>query len=439
MWIPRRQRRGSGRGTQPDAPLIRRTGWQLAALTVGLLSVLLLLLGGAVYLTTQQLLEGTLRHTLQARAARPPSFLLAAIQADVAVPTGGQSSHFSDPNGVFFTVFDRRLTVLGGTGPFSPPLSERAQAQAALHGDAVCCDLQRYQGQDYLVASEAVATTDGRVIGVVQASISAGQYESSLQSLLHVLLAVTTVGLAAAAVISAMLVRRALRPIQRAWRRQRDFVADAAHELRTPLAIMRTAAELGLAHEAQVEQQRALERTLEQNAHLTRLVDSLSLLARADSGAVMLERQPMDLSRLVREVASGVAVLAEERGVALLVEAGPESRVLGDSGRLRQLVLILLDNALKHTPAGGGVRVAVDRQSDAIRLVVRDTGPGIAPDDLPHLFERFYRADRARTGEGTGLGLAIGRWIAEAHGGYIAAANARAQGALFTVTLPAAM
>jgi signal transduction histidine kinase len=151
-----------------------------------------------------------------------------------------------------------------------------------------------------------------------------------------------------------------------------------------------------------------------------------------------LERQPLDLSRLAIQTAEGVEILAEEHDVRLRVEAPEETRVLGDAGRLRQLLLILLDNALKHTPAGGAITVRVERQGGRARLQVRDSGPGIDPHDLPHLFDRFYRADRARSGEGMGLGLSIGRWIAEAHGGAIAAANAPDHGALFTVTLPLA-
>ena len=252
------------------------------------------------------------------------------------------------------------------------------------------------------------------------------------------LLGVSLLGLLAAAAISALLARRALGPIQLALRRQRDFVADAAHELRTPLAIQRTAMELGLAADAGPEQQSTLEQALRQNVHLTRLVDDLSLLARADSGAVTLERAPVDLARLASETAGGVAILAEERGVRLCIAAPQETRVVGDAGRLRQLLLILLDNALTYTPDGGGITVRVARQGRQGRLEVRDSGPSLAPSHLPQLFERFYRADKARRSGGTGLGLAIGRWIAEAHGGHITAANAPEGGALFTVTLPLA-
>jgi signal transduction histidine kinase len=181
----------------------------------------------------------------------------------------------------------------------------------------------------------------------------------------------------------------------------------------------------------------ALEQTLSQSTHLARLVDSLSLLARADSGVVTMEREPVSVSELARSTVEGVEILAEERDVTLRLSAQPDVYVMGDTGRLRQLLLIMLDNALKHTPEKGMITVHVDRKGPRARIGVRDSGPGIDPKDLPHLFDRFYRADRARTSEGTGLGLAIGRWIAEAHGGQIMAANAQGGGALFVVTLPA--
>jgi signal transduction histidine kinase len=228
-----------------------------------------------------------------------------------------------------------------------------------------------------------------------------------------------------------------LQPIRLSLQRQRDFVADAAHELRTPLTIMRGAAELGLTTSSPLEQQAALEQTLVQTGHLTRLVEDLSLLARSDSGAVSVERAPVDLDHLVAETVEGVDILAEDRGVHLVRDVRGQARVLGDAVRLRQLLMILLDNALKHTPEGGTITVGVTSQGHRAQLQVRDTGSGIDPKDLPHLFDRFYRADKARSGDGTGLGLSIARWIAEVHGGQITAANGE-QGATFTVTLPLA-
>jgi signal transduction histidine kinase len=129
-------------------------------------------------------------------------------------------------------------------------------------------------------------------------------------------------------------------------------------------------------------------------------------------------------------------LLAEDRGIQLRCTVETGTQVRGDTQRLHQLIMILLDNALKHTPSGGWIAVNLTHRGHHALLQVHDSGPGIAPHDLPHLFERFYRADRARSGEGTGLGLAIAHWIVAAHGGQIQAGKGPGGGALFTVVLP---
>jgi two-component system sensor histidine kinase CiaH len=251
-----------------------------------------------------------------------------------------------------------------------------------------------------------------------------------------VLLAVGGAALLALAGIATLVVRRALVPIRRSLRRQRDFVADAAHELRTPLTILHSAVELGLATPTPDEQQDALTQALVESRHLARLIDDLSLLARADSGALTLDMHPIDLESLVRETVNGVELLAEDQGMHLQAMVQGSITVLGDRSRVRQLLVIMLDNALKHTPPDGRISVSLIEVSGRARLQVQDTGSGIDPQDLPYLFDRLYRAKRDRGTDGGGLGLAIARWIAEAHGGTITAANAIPHGAIFTVTLP---
>jgi two-component system sensor histidine kinase CiaH len=333
---------------------------------------------------------------------------------------------------------DPHLRVVHADGALGEILLDRQNVRQALRtNQSQCCSVETYQGQDYLVYTNPLRS-GGKVVGVAQTSISEHQYDQTMQSLQLVLLIATLLGLAGSSGISAVLVQRALQPIRLSLQRQRDFVADAAHELRTPLAIMRTVGEVGLNGPEDEDQQATIEQMLAENRHLTRLVDDLSLLARADSQAIALDRRPTDLSALVTETVSELGPLAEAQHVVLTVEAPGNIRVMGDILRLRQLLLILLDNALKHTPSGGRVRVRLSAQGGRARLQVADFGPGIDPADLPHIFDRFYRADRARTGEGSGLGLAIGKWIVEAHGGQIQAGNALEHGAVFTVTLPLA-
>ena len=171
-----------------------------------------------------------------------------------------------------------------------------------------------------------------------------------------------------------------------------------------------------------------------ETTHLAALVDDLLLLARTDAGTMELEQVPVDLADVAVDAAGSLTSMAAERGVAVVADPLP-AVVDGDPLRLRQLVTILVDNAVAHTPAGGSVTVRVRGEGEAAALVVEDTGPGIRPDDLPRVFERFWRADDAPSG-GTGLGLAIAAWIVERHGGRIAAANRAEGGARFEARIP---
>jgi signal transduction histidine kinase len=239
--------------------------------------------------------------------------------------------------------------------------------------------------------------------------------------------------------------RRALVPIREslanqrlALRRQREFAADASHELRTPLTVIRSSVEYLEHHrdEPVATVGSALVDIDDEVRHMTAIVDDLLLLARSDSGAVSLEHVPVDLGDVAADGASAMGKPATDRGVRVVVDPQP-AVVAGDPARLRQLVMILVDNAIRHSPIDGRVGVAVRAVGSGASLVVEDDGPGIRPEDLPHLFERFYRAPGA-PGGGTGLGLAIAAWIVDRHGGRIEVANRAEGGARFVVDLPAA-
>ena len=169
-------------------------------------------------------------------------------------------------------------------------------------------------------------------------------------------------------------------------------------------------------------------------ARMTSLVDDLLLLARSDSGAVALTRQALDLGDVAAAAASSMAMPAGAKDVRVVVDPEP-AMVEGDSVRLRQLVMILVDNAIAHSPAGGEVRVAVRTDGSAALLDVEDQGRGVRPEDMPHLFDRFWRASGAPSG-GTGLGLAIAKWIVDRHRGTITVSNRVEGGAQFRVRLP---
>ncbi|HXT36273.1 MAG TPA: HAMP domain-containing sensor histidine kinase [Chloroflexota bacterium] len=431
-WPPRAR----GAGDAAAEPL-RRISRQLAALVVGLICVLVAALLAVVYLRTQATSLDSLRATLRDRAQSEIYHLTSLANPGMANQALRESVREEQERGdLFITFADPHLKVLGGAlGPFAGALADRAGAAEAMRRRVPVYSTRETSGdQRYLICS-VPAISHGRVVGVVQTGASERSYEQNLHALLESMLLVSGFGLAASGGITWLVVRLALAPIRSSLARQRGFVADAAHELRAPLAILRTAAELWLEPASMEDQQEAVEQVLSQGTHLARLVDDLSLLARADSGAVCIAHERVDLAALIRETVSGVELVAEESGTRLEVRV-ENLWIRGDPGRLRQLLLILLDNALKHAPESKTVTVTARRQGSHAVVSVRDQGPGIDQRDLPHLFDRFYRADHARAGEGTGLGLAIARWIAMAHGGQIRAANAPDGGAVFTVTLP---
>ena len=200
----------------------------------------------------------------------------------------------------------------------------------------------------------------------------------------------------------------------------------------------RTAVEVALQQpRGSREYEQVLCSVVEQCSRLTELVDGLLLLARADAGQLELRRERVDLAALVGEVIDIYLPLAEERDVRLSCDAPEPAHVLGDPSRLGQLVANLLDNALKFTEPGGEVVVSVSRGPYEVRLVVSDTGIGIPGDQLSHVFERFFRADAARSSGGSGLGLSICRGIVESHDGTIRASSEPDRGSSFTVILPA--
>ena len=230
--------------------------------------------------------------------------------------------------------------------------------------------------------------------------------------------------------------------LESAFTRISQFTSDASHELRTPLAVMRTTADVALRGAADAEEYReALEQITAELERTSQLVENLLLIAKADAGDAQLQMARVDLAGCVGEACAEAGVLARVKGVEIGTRLSEEPVcVRGDSHALRRLFLILLDNAIKYTPAGGKCEVSVARAEGFAVGTVRDTGIGIPEAELARIFDRFYRVDRARSRQqgGTGLGLAIGRWIVEAHHGTICADTGADRGSVFEVRLPLA-
>ncbi len=230
--------------------------------------------------------------------------------------------------------------------------------------------------------------------------------------------------------------------LQAAFERQRQFTSDASHELRTPLAVMRGDIEITLRRErAPEEYKRVLTSNLEEIVRLSRLVEDLLMLARADSGRLELRREPFDLNKLCQQMTEYISPLAQQKGQDLTYKTSEtgEVKINGDLQRIKQLLLNLLDNAIKYTDYGGSVTLGVKTEGKDAVITVADTGRGIPPEDLPHIFERFFRKSKStsdRTATGFGLGLSIVKWIVDSHGGKIEAKSEVGKGTTFIVRFP---
>lgn len=429
-------------GNSGDARLVRRVRLRLVAWSGGISLVILVALGVAVYATTALSLGASTTARLQQLALElsdvvrqgPPDLLRGEVPGVLPIGPafGGAASET-------LALIVRPDGVILGLDVTLPGIPVQAGVEAALRG---ATDVREAQVGDtpVRVLSEPVARNGDTY--VVQILGDRTGETRTLDTLLLVLLVGGLGALALAFLGGWFYAERALVPIRESLVRQREFAADASHELRTPLAVVRGSLEHLERHadETVASVGTALDDIGVEVGHLTDLVDSLLLLARADSGAIEIEQLPVDLADVAMGALGGLATVAAARSVRIEIDATP-AEVVGDPVRLRQLVTILADNAIRHSPEGGTVRVHVAHEGEArdrrrVGLVVDDEGPGLDPGHRARVFDRFWRAPGAAPG-GTGLGLSIAAWIVERHGGEIAAESAPTGGARFRVSLPA--
>jgi heavy metal sensor kinase len=384
--------------------------------------------------------------------------------------------------GTVTALYDRSGQRVLANDPRQPlPVLAGALATAA-RGQQALVTTQLQDGANWRVLTTPIMA-DGVLIGVLQVGRSDSEVDAALHQLALLMALAVPLTLLLASAGGLFLAGRALNPIDRitraaaaigaedlsrrldfrgshdevgrlaatfdrmldrldaAFRRQRQFTADASHELRTPLTVLASQIDVALERpRSPAEYEQLLASLRDDTARMGQLLGELLTLARADAGQQLVARERLDLGELVHAVVSTMQPLAAQRGVELTEVDGDSVVVDGDQTRLSQLLLNLVDNGLRYTPAGGAVRVEVARDGALAVVRVADTGVGIGSEHLPHVFERFYRADpsRARADGGAGLGLAICRWIAEAHGGRITVESQPGRGSTFTVTLPLA-
>lgn len=289
---------------------------------------------------------------------------------------------------------------------------------------------------------EKILNRPGAVPLVVKDVITVSIVDSEvalLKRLMFILLGGLFVGTVIIILAGFYLAKRALVPVRKAWAKQQQFVADASHELRTPLAVIKSNAELTLRHPSHTVEEESIRITnvIRETTRMNKLVSSLLMLARADSDQAMLNLSKFDLQDMISTVSEQFGLMAERKGLELIVEVPGPIELTADRERINQLLIILLDNAVKYTSTGKITLTCVPH-SAYVQILVRDTGIGISASDLPHVFDRFYRGDKARNRDsgGAGLGLSIAEWIVKAHDGKIKVESEVGVGTEFQITLP---
>jgi heavy metal sensor kinase len=446
-----------------------------------LLAIILFAFSAGVYLALRSSLYGNLDESLENRT----EVLLRAISYENGRPTVGAADAEGNPEvgEDFVRIYDRTgaVTFDNSRGTISGRSNgDRAVSRALSGGSAT----ETSKGQDHHYRTRTVPLRQGLdIVGVLEVGFSDDDVRDTLERLLIIFVVAYPLTIAGAMLSGIFLAGRTLAPIDgvtrlarritaqdlsqrldldlpddelgrlartfdemigrldEAFERQRQFTADASHELRTPLTSIKGQVDVALQRERDSAAYRGVLHAVNAEVdRMIRLVSSLLTLARADAGQIALNKQPTAVSSSIARAIEQIRPAAVEKSVSLESHGSDELEVSGDADFLLQLWLNLLDNAVKHTPLEGRVSITWTRENGYVSVSVADTGPGIAAEHLPHIFDRFYRADDARTRArgGAGLGLSISRWIVEAHGGSIEARSRPGGGAVFVVRLPAA-
>ena len=331
------------------------------------------------------------------------------------------------------------VTILDSTSsapsfglPFAGPAEEAEQ-----RGETVYTTEDGPEGEMVRVASVPVTGVGGEV-AVVQAAQSRWVVWEAVGRLLLILIPVGLVGLLLSGAGGLYMSRRAMQPVKDSFQRQRTFIADASHELKTPLALVKINADVMKRNPADPENIMVIEDQLAEIDRMDALLSDLLVLARLEAERLDVEKKPFDLSVVAAETAGRFLTRAATEGVRLEVEVPDVLSARGDPNRTSQILAALLDNAVRYTPRAGTITVSGRLHDGLAEASVTDTGPGIPPEHLPLIFDRFYRAEEARTraGGGTGLGLSIARDLARAQDGELAVESVPARGASFTLRLP---
>lgn len=325
-----------------------------------------------------------------------------------------------------------KLVVISENSPLA--MEDMKKAVEQVLGLSEAGGIIEIADSNYLYLKRPLNTQEGMYI--IFRSFS--HEESILRVLVLILSVVGCVCIVLSFIGTLILSKKALEPVQEAWQQQKDFLADVSHELRTPLAVIQTNLELVEDNETETvkSQEKWLTNIKEETAYMTQMVASLLFLARADAHQQFMTIKEFSLDEAVFMTTEQFQPMARQRKITLVAELIDSVDFSGDEMRIKQVLGILLDNGLRHTPQGGSIRVKLEKNSQEIVLKVMDTGEGIAAEHLEKIFERFYQVDKARRKGGAGLGLSIAKWIVENHQGSMGVKSQVGQGTTFIMRFP---
>jgi len=416
--------------------MIERMRWRLTLGYAGIFALILVLLGTIAVVGFSRELAIQQDTLLVQEAKHQTSNLLDGERREVLAEGSTEYSWVALDTEGRVTDRDPSAKTLGTLGLPDDRLAE----QALREGEALFATTSGPQGA-VRVVSMPMRGGQGEVVGVIQYARSLRSVRETLYRLLTVMLPLGMGGLGLAILGGRFMSGRALRPVRGSFERQRTFIADASHELKTPLTLVRADAEMVLYRDSlNARDRKLMEHALGETDRMGEILSDLLLVARLDAGQLEVAKKPFDLVEVLTEEAERFGPRAASEGVRLEVEVSGELPVLGDARRTSQILAVLLDNAVRFTPPGGSILVRGRMQDRWAEVGVTDTGPGIAPKHLSRVFDRFYRVESARSrgeaGGGTGLGLSIARDLARAQGGDITAEGVEGRGATFRLRLP---
>lgn len=441
---------------EPGARMFQGVRLRLTLWYCCVLAAALVLFGVALYFSVQQVfLRSTQDYLTTQEHMRFEQWEHSGIPpCSVSMPRGGfpfghdqTRPPGSDDNNLMIACFDRNGALMdtSGGGQYPAAFLSNSLAKAAWQANPPgqpVTDAVNGGGSVGTIyrCAQVVSVGDSQMVLQVGTSIE-GQ-ESTLRLLLMLLFVVGAVTLVGAGLGGLFLAHRALEPTRRAFTQQQRFIADASHELRTPLTLLHADADVLLRGRKHLPEDdiALLEDIVSEVNHMATLTNRMLTLARLDADALHREHEVVHLDQVVRAVVQRVNAFAAQKDITIQVEHKDAPSVIGDPALLEQVVLALLDNAIKYNRNGGQVTVLTAIRDQQALVEVRDTGVGIAPEHLPHLGERFYRVDKARSREagGTGLGLSIAHGIATTHGGTLTLTSIPDQGTTATLMLPLA-